>query len=576
MKRAGDHVKKVGRTFRVDDAGALWCDVDTLVDTRLLIQANSGGGKSVTIRRILEQTHGFVQQIVLDLEGDFATLREKFDYVYAAKSGADTVAQPRSAALLATRLLELRVSAIIDLYELQAHERIRFVRLFLESMMNAPKSLWHPVLVVVDEAHLLCPQTGSAESAAAVIDLACRGRKRGFCAVLATQRLQKLHKDAAAECNNKLIGRTNLDLDLARACDELGFPKARWNELRGLPPGQFFATGPAFSVPGVVPVKVGKVLTTHPSAGVRKHAKAPPPPTSAIRALLPKLADLPAEAEEQTQTMDALQKENATLKRELAAQKKVVPPPPKPLPPVRVEVPVIDPKTRTLMTDLRTSLDGLMKKVSVSPRSMERWAQPPKATATEIRAAAGITRAQERVALGAMRDEGLLPKRGKGEPPYVVISKPDVLPKGQRAILTVLAQSDGGSSKSRTAILAGYSPGGGGFNNYLGEMRKFGYITGTDPLEITDDGRHALGDYQQLPTGRDLVDFWLAKCDKAERAIISVLVDVYPDSLVKADLAERAGYAPDGGGFNNALGRLRTMELIQGRGELRVVDALGG
>ena len=34
------------RTIAVDDAGALLLDVDTLVDTRLLVQANSGGGKS--------------------------------------------------------------------------------------------------------------------------------------------------------------------------------------------------------------------------------------------------------------------------------------------------------------------------------------------------------------------------------------------------------------------------------------------------------------------------------------------------------------------------------------------------
>src|SRR5689334_16314253 len=32
------------------------------LDTRLLIQANSGGGKSWLIRRLLEQSHGKVQQ----------------------------------------------------------------------------------------------------------------------------------------------------------------------------------------------------------------------------------------------------------------------------------------------------------------------------------------------------------------------------------------------------------------------------------------------------------------------------------------------------------------------------------
>src|SRR6266566_1322878 len=107
-------------------------DLPTLIDTRLLVQANSGGGKSWLLRRLLEQSHGKVQQIVIDLEGEFSTLRETYDYILAAKEG-DTAAESRSAALLAKRLLELNVSAIIDLYELSHQERKRFVRLFLSA-----------------------------------------------------------------------------------------------------------------------------------------------------------------------------------------------------------------------------------------------------------------------------------------------------------------------------------------------------------------------------------------------------------------------------------------------------------
>src|SRR6266567_2182058 len=110
----------------------VFIDLPTLLKTRLLVQANSGGGKSWLIRRILEQSQGKVQQIVIDLEGEFATLREKYDYVLAGKDG-DTPAEPRSAHLLAKRLLELNVSAIIDLYELHYQDRKQFVRLFLES-----------------------------------------------------------------------------------------------------------------------------------------------------------------------------------------------------------------------------------------------------------------------------------------------------------------------------------------------------------------------------------------------------------------------------------------------------------
>src|SRR2546425_11450362 len=222
-------------------------DLPTLLDTRLLVQANSGGGKSWLIRRLLEQSHGKVQQIVIDLEGEFATLREKYDYVLAGKEG-DTPADPRSAGLLAKKLLELNVSAIIDLYELHLQERKLFVRLFLESMINAPKQLWHPCFVVIDEAHKFCPEKEQSEASSAVIDLATLGRKRGYCAILATQRLSKLHKDAAAECNNKLIGRTTLDVDMKRASEELGFTtKEQALTLRELQAGEFFAFGPAIS-----------------------------------------------------------------------------------------------------------------------------------------------------------------------------------------------------------------------------------------------------------------------------------------------------------------------------------------
>src|SRR5947209_4758261 len=281
-------------------------DLPTLIDTRLLVQANSGGGKSWLIRRLLEQSHGKVQQIVIDLEGEFATLREKYDYVLAGKEG-DTPAEPRSAHLLAKKFLELNVSAIIDLYELHSQDRKQFVRIFLESMMNAPKHLWHPCLVVIDEAHKFCPEKEQSEASSAVIDLATLGRKRGYCAILATQRLSKLHKDAAAECNNKLIGRTTLDVDMKRASEELGFTtKDQAIALRNLAAGEFYAFGPAIS-PDVVNVTIGSVETTHPKAGSRIYTGSPIPPTEKIRKILGELKDLPQEAEAEVKSVEVLQ-----------------------------------------------------------------------------------------------------------------------------------------------------------------------------------------------------------------------------------------------------------------------------
>jgi hypothetical protein len=58
---------------------------------------------------------------------------------------------------------------------------------------------------------------------------------------------------------------------------------------------------------------------------------------------------------------------------------------------------------------------------------------------------------------------------------------------------------------------------------------------------------------------------------KAERLIIETLTQAYPAALNKEEIAARAGYEANGGGFNNAL---RTLEIVQGRGELRASDDL--
>ncbi len=163
-----------------------YLDTKRLLASRLLVQANSGGGKSWAIRKILEESHGEAQQIVLDIEDDFSTLREKYDYVLVGKGGDNISADPRSAALLAIKLLELGVDAIINLYELPKHDRILFVKNFLNAMVDAPKSLWHPVLIVLDEAHIFAPESSRSEATNAVIDMESRGRKRGFCLIPAT------------------------------------------------------------------------------------------------------------------------------------------------------------------------------------------------------------------------------------------------------------------------------------------------------------------------------------------------------------------------------------------------------
>jgi hypothetical protein len=296
-------------------------NLDALLRGRMLVQANSGKGKSWLLRRLAEQLFGKVQVIIIDPEGEFATLREKFGYVLVGKGG-ETPADPRSAGLVAHKLLELRASAVCDLYEMKVTARHEWVKKFLEAAVEAPKNLWHPCVIVIDEAHVFCPEKGFGESEAseAVIGLATRGRKRGYTCILATQRLGKLAKDAAAELLNVLIGGTFIDIDRKRAADALGYygkdKNKFFDEIKMLEAGKFFALGAALSTERVL-VTIGPVETTHPEAGSARHAAEPPPAPEQIAKMLPKLADLPKAAEEKAKTEAELRAEIRSLKAQV-------------------------------------------------------------------------------------------------------------------------------------------------------------------------------------------------------------------------------------------------------------------
>ena len=56
-------------------------DLEELLATRLLVQGNSGSGKSHLLRRLLEQSAPWVQQAIIDPEGDFVTLADRYGHV---------------------------------------------------------------------------------------------------------------------------------------------------------------------------------------------------------------------------------------------------------------------------------------------------------------------------------------------------------------------------------------------------------------------------------------------------------------------------------------------------------------
>jgi DNA helicase HerA-like ATPase len=238
-------------------------DLEELLATRLLVQGNSGSGKSHLLRRLLEQSAPWVQQCIIDPEGDFVTLADRFGHqvVDAARTEAELTR-------IAGRVRQHRVSVVLNLEGLDVEQQMRAAAAFLGGMFDAEREHWYPMLVVVDEAQLFAPAVAGEVSdearklsLGAMTNLMCRGRKRGLAGVIATQRLAKLAKNVAAEASNFLMGRTFLDIDMARAADLLGMDRRQAEQFRELARGHFVALGPALSR-RPLPITIGPVETS--------------------------------------------------------------------------------------------------------------------------------------------------------------------------------------------------------------------------------------------------------------------------------------------------------------------------
>ena len=243
--------------------GAAHMDLEELLATRLLVQGNSGSGKSHLLRRLLEQSAPWVQQCVIDPEGDFVTLSDRYGHLVV-----DATRTEAELTRIAARVRQHRVSVVLNLEGLDVEQQMRAAAAFLGGMFDADRDYWYPVLVVVDEAQLFAPAAAGEVSdearklsLGAMTNLMCRGRKRGLAGVIATQRLAKLAKNVAAEASNFLMGRTFLDIDMARAADLLGMDRRQAEQFRDLARGHFVALGPAISR-RPLPITIGPVETS--------------------------------------------------------------------------------------------------------------------------------------------------------------------------------------------------------------------------------------------------------------------------------------------------------------------------
>ena len=424
-------------------SGAVTVDPERLISTRMLVQANSGGGKSWMLRVLCERLGRSVPLIVLDWEGEFASLREKLDVLLVGREGEIPTA------------------------------------------------------------------------------VATAG-------VLATQRLSKLAKDAAAELNNVLIGRCTLDVDQKRACDILGFGREGRTVLRDLNAGEFQAFGPAFNFKGVSTIKSVDVETTH---GAKAGASAKPPePSARMQKAVEQLKGLAERAKTEVLDLDSARATIKELRKQLA----------KPAP------------VNTEQADaIRAERDDLARRV----KDLLAAVQDRELRLNKI---CGLASSQKPVDVAPVVVRKIVAAIPKAVPRPVApaASEPVEGLNGRHAqVLTAirLCHAMGYDQPTREQVSFWSQKRGGNFNNLLGALRS------ANQIEYTTPG-----------TVRALTDGEVPDRDEAYRSAINAIsprLRGVLDAILAAGgptsreaISEATGKS--GGNFNNLLGALRTAGLI--------------
>ncbi len=128
--------------------------------------------------------------------------------------------------------------------------------------------------------------------------------------------------------------------------------------------------------------------------------------------------------------------------------------------------------------------------------------------------------------------------------PARLVSDGDVsLGKGERIILTAVAQYPDGATREQLTVLTGYAR--SSRDTYLQRLSQAGFIhqNGGGTLRATDIGITALGDFEPLPIGDDLRAYWMRELPEGERRVLEVLVKAYPHAVERSSIDEATGYA---------------------------------
>ena len=552
----------------------------------IAVLGKTGSGKSYAVRGIVEGLLDDNARVcIIDPTGAWNGLRSSatgksagYPVVIFGGEHADLELGYQTGEALAEIIGTSSTPAILDTSLMKVSARTRFFADFADALVRRNKG---PLQLIIDEAHLFAPQgkVNDPQSGAmlhAANNLVSLGRSRGLRIILITQRPAKLHKDSLTQVETLVAMRLIAPQD-RRAVEDWIEDNA--DEKKGREIIESLAT-----------LKTGDGWVWAPELGVLERIHFPKiktfdsgraPDGSEAKGQVLAPIDREAIAQQlKAVAADALANDPTALKKRIAELERQV---------NQHRCPEVSDareierrahatgyaqgtsEIRDRMNEILNLSDQLGAQFLSKLRDIKEAIEQA-VRAVPVPSVKGYSAtARDNPALGkpAAPIKRSAPSSGNGH------ASEEIGTGGKRRMMTVLAQYPEGMRHGKLSILTGLSSRSGTWSTYLGELRSKGYVEGRDHLKATDAGLQALGDWQPLPTGRELIEYWRQRLgESGKRKIFDVAIAAYPNAVATEEVAEQTGLSARSGTWSTYLGELRTLGLITGRGEIRASEDL--
>jgi hypothetical protein len=544
---------------------------DAIFEQHMAITGKVGSGKSYTARGFVERLLTAGRRVcVIDPTGAWHGLRSSADgkkpgfpvVVFGGDHG-DVPITAASAAPLARMIAEQNLPCIIDVSGLLIGDQRQFMAEFAEKIFQLNRK---PLHLVIDESDIFAPQNpqrGDEKMLHRVDRIVRRGRIRGFRVTLITQRPAVLHKNVLTQANVLISMRMTAPQD-RKALEE--WIKGQGDTEKGrrvlaslasLPTGEGWVWAPELEI--LERMKFPRIITFDSGRTPDDDGDTAEPVRLAdvdLTEINAALADAIKEAAENDPR--ALRKRIAELERQVGQQG----------------------ASPVELATARTEGFGQGRQVGYQEGCRDGWTMACDEAAKfpeALRSAMPDWVPFDPVAMPSTPVRPAPTNRATNIPGNIPrgTGKPSTLPRGELATLKAIAQYPGGATREQLSVLTGYKR--SSRDAFIQRLKDKGYVgTGGGPCVALQAGIDALGsDYEPLPTGAALQDYWLGRLPEGERKTLEYLLGVYPATAPREGIDQATGYKRSS--RDAYIQRLKSRQLVAiESGKVRASDHLFG